>query len=446
MHRLTLPGLLAALTCSPAPPPPDAIDPEPEPPVLPVAAMLVAPAPAPEPVVVDPYAGWETWAESPYQPECFADGDCTPDRTGRKRKCYKRKGALAGDPGRCKPQPLNRRRQKIQRRNLRLIVDAVCQPPAWYDPERDADGHACWRFEWRTAKRCKRKRWCNPEKLHRALRIPAKRESTWDHETDHRLDRDRIANMGSYKRHYRRGTYEGNPHFYAGLTRNEKGDVIFGKRRPRCRDFPCLPFKYCLPMAPHDLAPSDRQNSADRDCNGVPDRWERGYGWFGENAANFVSAWDPLAPPEVLARRVPATIAALRRSRYAWRKLSGGIDCTDRHGKPWSRDHLRPVKRRGMTKAEYAIMRADLARETKLAPTWWLIHRAVWGGDVCPRQDDETNWYERAYVARAHRIDLDPHEQISLEMLGAPVPRDEQWALAAELESQFEPVFVDEQI
>lgn len=407
----------------------------PSPAIAPTIAVVVA-DPTP-----DRYADWETWAESPIQPECFKDADCTADRTGRERECSKRKGALEGDPGRCKPLWLNRRQQAVQRRNLRLIVDAVCKPPHWFDLERDARGNACWRFEWRTARQCNRKQWCNPEKLHRSLLIPGNRESNLDHETDHRLDPDRIANMASYKRHYRRGTYEGNPHFYAGLTKNDAGVVIFGKRRPGCRDFPCLPFKYCLPMASDDTEPGNRQNPLDRDCNGVPDRWELGYGWYGQNAAIFVSAWDPLAPPEVLTRRVPATLAALRRSRYAWKKLTGGIDCTDRHGEPWSRKHRRPRKWPGMSQAEYAEMRADRARETRQQPTWWLIHRAVWGGEVCPETDVEPGWYERAYAARAKGIDLDPQEEISLQMLGDPVPKNQQWALVDRLRPRFAPVF-----
>jgi hypothetical protein len=69
------------------------------------------------------------------------------------------------------------------------------------------------------------------------------------------------------------------------------------------------------------------------------------------------------------------------------------------------------------------------------------VHRAVWGGEICPSPTGKKTYYERAFAARARKIGLDADEQIPLQMLGAPIPRDEQWSLVRELEKKFAPVF-----
>jgi len=297
---------------------------------------------------IDPYAEWATWSEDPIKKECRSDDECVPDRTGRETYCRKRKGALEGDPGYCRPYWLNRKRQAIQMRNQRIIVDAVCKPPSWWTPDVQ-----CWKFKWRTAKTCNRKHYCDPDKLSRFLRIPAKRESTWDHQTDHRLDPDRIANRNSYKRMYRRGVYKGNPHFYEGLTLGKSGKPLF---RLKDLEFHC-----------------DPDNPYDQNCDGVPDRWSVGYGWYGMNAALFTWRWDPMAPPEVLAKRVPATLTILRAMRKAWRKFEGGVDCRDADG------NLYTVE--GMFSGE---QKRDYKKDTWPEQTWWSLHRAVFGGMSAP--------------------------------------------------------------
>jgi hypothetical protein len=453
MHRSYLMGaavLLGTLSC----PTEEPLQREPTPAPLQAAAVLPAPQAQPEralDVAVAPardhYADWRTWAESPYKAECASDEECKPDRTGDPTYCRKRKGDMEGDIGTCRPLWLTRGRQKIQRENQRLIVDAICKPPSWYKAERDAEGKACWRFEWRTAKECNARAWCNPEKLHRFLRIPAKRESTWNHKTDHRLNPDLLANIGSYRRMYHRGErspYQDNAHFFDGLSIGKGGEAVFG------RGGKLVPRKYCEPMDRWDAEPivGSHENAADRNCNGVPDRWERGYGWYGLNASNFTFEWDPNAPPEVLAKRVPATVAVLRKAKSAWQKLMNGIDCTDAEGEPWTIAHRRPSwKSCDNPKSDYygegcrATLRADLAKDTWQKPTWWLIHRAVWGGDVCPATMADTDFRERMFGNRAARVDLDPAEEISLDMLGDLPSREEQWALVDLIEPSFAVVF-----
>jgi len=363
--------------------------------------------------VKSPYDDWETWAEDPVKPRCSSDEECKPDRTGRETYCKKRKGALEKDEGFCRPRWLNRKRQAIQRRNLRRIVDHICEPPSWWTPETK-----CWKFKWRTARQCNTKKWCNPDKLESFLSIPARRESTWDHQTDHHLDQDVIANRDSYVRAWRKGRYEGNPHFYEGLTLGKSGKPLFRAKDLRFR---------CDPDNPYD-----------RDCNGVPDRWQRGYGWYGQNAALYTYMWDRLAPPEVLARRVPATLALLRRLRASWRKLEGGVDCRDANGDVYD------VKRMLAGEQE-----RDYKRDTWPEQTWWTLHRAAFGGDICPSiKIKGHNFYRKRFVARANskKADLDPDETVTLEMLGTPVPFEKQWEFVVMVEAEFEPVWDIEEL
>jgi len=382
------------------------------------------------PIEIDPYIGWEKWCESPIKLRCFKDEDCEPDRTGRPTECNKSKGALEGDSGKCKPIWLNKKRQKIQKENQRLIVDSICHPPDWWDSERDTEGKACWRFEWRTAKQCVRKHWCNPEKLHRFLRIPSKREATWDNQTDHSLNKDLIANHRSYRRMYYKGDknpYINNEQFFEGLTMGKRGRPIFAHNGKS------LNYKYCKPMDDNDIDPGPGQNSSDRNCNGIPDRWERGYGWYGTNAAIFTFEWDPNAPPEVLCRRVPSTLAVLRKARRAFNKLKNGVDCYDAKGRLYQADLMRDGKQE-----------RDYKKDTFLKPTWWLVHRAVWGGDICPSNDDGIGmgeWYHKMFNIRAKGVGLDPDEIITLEMLGETVAFEDQWELDSHLESRFAEIF-----
>lgn len=364
-----------------------------------------------ENVSASPYNGWETWAEDPVKPRCVSDEECKPDRTGRETYCKKWKGASEKDEGFCRPRWLNRQRQAIQYRNLRRIVDHVCHPPSWWTPETK-----CWQFKWRTARQCNQKKWCNPDKLTKFLSIPARRESTWDHQTDHHLDRDLIANRKSYQKAFKKNRYKGNPHFYEGLTLNKNGKPIF---RLRDLQYRC-----------------SQDNEHDRDCNGIPDRWQVGYGWYGQNAALYTYMWDRMAPPEVLARRVPATIALLRRLRSSWRKLEGGVDCRDANG------DLYDVKRMLAKEQE-----RDYKKDTWPEQTWWTLHRAAFGGDICPIEIKGHGFYRKRFVARAKskKVGLDPDEGVTLEMLGTPVPFETQWEFVAVVEAEFEPVWEPEE-
>jgi hypothetical protein len=360
----------------------------------PTVPATKAPATVPEPPPVPeeeteeetdpyPYEGWQNWCEPRFEAKqqcrCSAQvqtcaGDlvkhqgevvfrpCEPDRTGRPTVCSRARGL-------CMPRWLDRQKQRVQRGNLRVIIDHVCQPPAWWTPD-----FKCWEFGWKTAKACKRKHWCDPEKLHRFYRAIALRESTWDHQTIHRLDPDRLANMRAWARHRKLGTYEGNPHF------------------------------------------------ADRA------RWGVGMGWLGQNAPNFVSAWDPMAPPEVLCRRVPAVESSRRRLIRAWKKIAGGLDCLDANGVPYTIERRRNGQER------------DFVRDTRETPTWYLLHRAVWGGDLCPQHTKRGDFYRRGLERRLAKVELDPHEEVSLEMLGDPIPVEDQHEVAQALTAQMTPL------
>ena len=197
-----------------------------------------------------PLAEWETWCETPITnntPACESDAECGQDRTGRKSYCVRPQASKAerGEWKICMPRMLRRSQQRKQRKNLRKIVDDICPVG------------------------------CSSDKLEKFLAIPAIRESTWNHTTDHHLKRDLEANYKSYERARKRGRYRDNPHF--------QEDYL---------------------------------------------RWSRGYGWYGANASNFTYAWDPNAPPEILCRRPESTEAFLRKLRSVWVRMPQ-VECAD---------------------------------------------------------------------------------------------------------------------
>jgi hypothetical protein len=284
---------------------------------------------------------------------------------------------------------LNRSRQMTQFRNLRRIVDAVCQPPAcaielaeWGKANRFGGdvSKLCWHLPGRSQalRECKQRRWCDADRLYAFLSIIIKRESTCDHQTHHSLDEDRIANLRSWQRHKHRGTYDGNEHFS----------------------------QY--------------------------ERWQVGYGWYGMNSANFVYLLDPLAPPEILCRRVPATIAALRRLKKALRKLSGSLDCKDNQGVPYTAKRIKAGQKR------------DRILDTHVEPTWWTLHRASWGGEICPGTDPGISPYKKFFAIRASKVGLDPDEPVTAHMLGADLSADDLWELDRRLRAEFDPIWTSE--
>ncbi len=229
----------------------------------------------------NPYEGWEGWCEDLYKLVCDPEKDSCPlDRTGAAQDCRKpdwsrREGS---NVYMCEPRWFTSSKQKAQRVAQGMIVGELCKWPAWAkdlsewgsqnrmgsDPSK-----LCWRLRGGTKaqKACSSGHFCQPNKLHKLLRLVAARESTWNNTVSHILNPDVEANRKSYRKAKKAKRYKDNPHF---LYR---------------------------------------------------DRWERGYGWYGMNASLHVNLWDATAPPEILCRQVESTEAYLRKARRSFRKL-----------------------------------------------------------------------------------------------------------------------------
>lgn len=355
----------------------------------PVSLSMLSPPTLEVETVVGPYDGWEDWCEEPYKDVCHCakdetnkivcqpvdeDGNattCPLSRTGRSQICLWPQWARKRGINRheCTQKWFTRKEQRKQREAQGVIVDHVCKPPAWWDDLSKWGGEhkygtdaakLCWRLKGgsKALKQCRSNHYCHPDKLHRFLRIPAKRETSWNHEKDHTLNPDKRANVQAYGKMKRRGVYDGNPHYYDA------------------------------------------------------DRWSRGYGWYGHNAALAVWYWDPHAPPEILCRRVESTEIHLRKMRRAFKKL-WKMYRNDEHELKLDTGEIRTV--RGVT--------------------WYDLHRATSSGQLT-REDPVPTLKKknrRPFAYRAKLVDLDPFETVMWEMLGDPIPLDEQNQIANQI-------------
>ena len=116
-------------------------------------------------------------------------------------------------------------------------------------------------------------------------------------------------------------------------------------------------------------------------------------------------------------------------------KLEGGVDCHDAEGNIYQVDLMLA-----------GTQERDYKKDSWPEKTWWTLHRAAFGGDVCPIKIKGHGRYRKSFVARAKskKVDLDPDGQVSLEMLGKAVPFDQQWELVLSLDAQFEPLWEEE--
>lgn len=339
----------------------------------------------------DPYAGYETWCESLHKTVCECpERDpiecerpteaCSDDRTGREQKCIRPRWARNAGAWtyRCYPRWLRSSEQRTQREVQRLIVEQLCKPPAWADDLEkwgtenkmgDDPSKLCWRLKGgsKALGRCRTGHFCQPKKLAEVLALVAARESSWDNATSHELNRDVTANRISYAKAKERGWYEGNPHF------------------------------------------------------SQQDRWERGYGWHGFNAALHVRYWDPKAPPEILCRQVESTEVYLRKARHAFRKLWSMYG--DKRERVYALDTGEAIAVKGVT--------------------WYDIHRAVSTGSLTPAKiittrkwsNGSKKWVPTGFVGRARTslYDIDPFESVMWEMLGDGIPPERQNEIAEEI-------------
>ena len=370
-------------------------------PVVVVATPTAEPAPAvpavsePEPTA-DPYADHLHWCEAIFKQVCECPGGdaivckkptepCPADRTGRAQRCMRPGWARRAkkDVYVCDPEWLTRKEQAHRRESQRVIVGAVCEPPGWVE-DLVAWGEAhrygsdpsslCWHLpsNSKALRACRTGHFCQPDKLASYLALVAKREASWNNSTSHELNLDVEANKKSYRKAEKRGWYEGSPHFAS------------------------------------------------------VDRWERGYGWYGFNAALHTYLWDKDAPPEILCRQVESTEVYLRKARRTFQKL-------------WSKY--------GDDKPRTYVL--DTGEEVQVrGVTWYDIHRAASSGKLVPEKIIRTRrwskkkqkWRQVGFVTRARgrRIGLDPFETVMWEMLGKEIPADGQNEAADDIRLQVE--------
>ena len=365
----------------------------------PAEEQPTAPATSEEATEEDPYIEYESWCEAIHKQTCECPTrdpitckkpkePCPDDRTGKAQQCIRpgwarREGSNVYV---CDPGWLNRRQQTRQREGQRIIVDAVCEWPRWaeelsqwgLDHKYGGDpSKLCWHLPGnsKALKVCRRKHFCQPDKLAKLLALVAARESTWNNNTSHELNFDIKANQQSYAKARRKGWYEDNPHF----------------------------------------------NHAER--------WQRGYGWYGFNAALHVFYWDNQAPPELLCRQVESTEIYLRKARRSFRKL------WDKYGDNTERVYT-------LDTGEKVIVKGV---------TWYDIHRAASSGKLEPEKvlptrrwsEKKQKWVARGFVGRARskRIKLDPFETVMWEMLGEPIPKERQNEVAEEIRQEIRNYF-----
>lgn len=334
-----------------------------------VSAALPIPKPvrAKKIVKADPYVGWWRWCEKDWDRVCETDSDCKgmSDPVGLPLFCMRPRWNFNKEPivKICQPGSFGRARRDVESKRQRAFVDHVCQPPQWYQPES-----SCWQYKYPTSAKCVGRRWCNPDKLHAFLRLVALRESTWKPYVRHDLS----ADIKAAKSAWRRWSKE----YGWAVDTNRSGDVtkVTKLRRDANQHF--------LRRA----------------------RWGTGLGWYGQNAAIAVPAWDWKAPPEILCREVEASEVYLRTARRVWKKIHSGVNCGGE--KKWQGS---------------GSLRGDPM------PTWADVHQGVARGNVCPLPPAAREDFAR----RAEREGLDPDEPITLQQLGEPIPKDRQNKIAA---------------
>jgi hypothetical protein len=327
-------------------------------PVVVVQATYVAPQETEhEAEVVDPYEGWESWCEDLRPPPCFTDADCGPDRTGQPTRCV------------APPWAKRMKREALTRGEDWADTEGVCAVKLTYE-ERD---RTVARIDAYVREVCKVKpaRWyregrgmtlprgsCDHEALFALLDAVSGRESSKRRGIVHRLNPDVNACYQAWRRKAEK--YAENPHYHTA------------------------------------------------------ERW-RTYGLYGQISALYLEEWDPdHAPPELLCRQPEQEEMLLRRYRRVWKKQTGGIDCLDAAGNPYSAKLLRAGKQR-----------RDRVVDTVQNPTWSSLHRGA-NGRLCPSTDDAARELDKRFEARSVQAGLPPYQHVTFEMLGRPLSPDTQ--------------------
>lgn len=370
------------------------------------------------------YENHHLWCEWPKPPKCGKEkvqvrgswrkkwvdhGKCGTDHRGEKLRCVRpwRPGNTKDTHKVCIPKFPKRSEQDWRRKRLRHVIGRGF----------DLTG------EW----------WVNAVKSHqasRAMRVYRYFKAVVVRETSmrpfkiHRLPPDVEAAYESYRRHKKKGTYEGNPNFdgYRVLAGPGEREGLFT-------------FEEIVNAETYDDAETIKAQIESEHPDWIvirqsnPARW-LSYGYTGQQSAGWVFEVDKMAPPEVLCLETFAVETYLRRMRRVAGKLDRKYDCKDADGKPYKRDLLRSKEQK-----------RDHVRETFRPATWHTIHRATSGGRMCPRNADTWTQTKRGFERRADMHGLNAHQHVSRRMLGRNLTPEEMMEIEKELDEIYCPTY-----
>jgi len=345
--------------------------------------------------VPSPYKGWKNWCEPvDYETVCKTDSDCAGIEHAAQRplRCVKPWWSKSEDLKICAPGFSGRVERRWRYARLREIVGQQyfnesehCSDWSWELTKTKKGNPNKYARSFDNGKPVHHQFWkCGPEyrkaeELTKFLWLIYKRETSARPWKRHRLNPDKSANERAYVKHASR---------YGWVVETECID----RRKKKCRS------KDKIITGSHPDPDADRHNPH----YGDQFRFQFGLGGLGQNTALWLATWDTMAPPEVLCLEPVQFETYLRNARSIVKKLESGIDCD------------------GDLKKDY----------WDKAPTWTVVHRGASGGKVCPpksaSQKKRQAEYEKKFAARANSLGLDLDKPVTLDMLGEPIPRENQ--------------------
>lgn len=359
-------------------------------------------------VSTDPYAQWDTWCEPlDYDTPCKTNDDCSDIQhvSRRSLRCVHPYWAKeAPDYKICAPGFSTRQERVWRKTRLREIV-----AQAYFD-----EAEQCSDWEWRAVRSRKgnvlsyERVFLNGRALHRQFWKCTQQQTKAEKLTRYL---NTIYARETSRRPWKRHRLDVEPNREAWL---HEASVYGWKVELSCRNGK----KRCT-RAQTFVTNVYPDQSATRRNPHFPERWRWRYGLgaYGKNAAYGTQDWDPLAPPEILCLEVPGTEAYMRDVRDAVSTYTSARPpvCG---GKPFRGHAVDPS-----------------TGEIIAAPSWVDVHRVASQGRWCPQPSRDQNFRERAI-----NNDLDPDELVTMEMLGKPLPKEEQNQIARKILRRLEKV------
>ena len=256
--------------------------------------------------------------------------------------------------------------------------------------------------------------------LFRYFLLVAHRETTMRPDIAHRLRGDVIGAGKSYRRQAKRDRYEGNEHF--------DGWRVLGGVGPRDGEFTYE--EIVIADTFHEAEVLKEQIEVENPewfvtVEKNSRRW-KSWGYLGQNSAGFLFEVDKLAPPEAMCLETFSVETYLQRMRKTHRYLGQEIDCLDKDGRRYTRRLMRDHGQK-----------RDHVADTLRSRTWRTLHRAVSGGKTCSGESD--TWLEthKGFAKRAADVKINPDQEVTMAMLGEPIPPERLLEIVVELDEVF---------